>query len=225
MIINIAAAGPPQMMEMALFGRPSAELNAYIQHRNQEVDQRLQNMYGDAGRQFLQQSQQYYQTFSQSTGMKAAESMILSSASALDGNMSMNLLPLETYEQLQTAHHRYQNYLMANPVVRQLYLDGRVEGYSDTYQNIEGSAIGWDHHVYREVVSGMSRSSYDPSFDPFDETQAECWVTTTQDSLDGEEPPRFLEKVNVINAWNLQNAAVAENIDPCSIDNFPIRPK
>lgn len=222
MQINIAPPGPPQMMEMSLFGRASPELNAFLQQRSQEVSYRLQNNYGTAGTLFMQQSQQFYQDFAVSSGVKAAESMILSGAATISTNLSENLVPLETYEQLQAAHSRYQPYLMANPVVRSYYLEERLEGYSETYENREGNNIGWDQVAYREVVSGMNRSSYDFSYISEEEEE---WLTTTQDSLDGEPDLSFLEKVNVINAWHLQNKAIDENIDPTSVDGFKIREK
>ena len=221
MQIQIDPPGPPQMMEMSFFGRASPELTAYIQHRNQEVDYRLQN-FGEAGQRFMRQSEQFYQDFADRSGIKAAESMILSGVTVLTDNLAEILSPLETFEQLQEAHSRYQYYLMANPAIRTLYLQDRIEGYVDTYENREGDAVGLTSTPYREVINGMSRSSYDPDFPDDGEEQ---WVTTTQDTLDGEPEPSFLEKVNIINAWNLQNAALAENLDPTSIDGFEVRPE
>lgn len=221
MLINIAPAGPPQMMEMSLFGRASPELNAFLQHRSQEVSHRLQNNYGAAGALFLQQSQQFYQDYALSSGVKAAESMILSGLSTISTNLSENLIPLETYEQLQSAHCRYQPYLMANPVVRELYISQRIEGYSETYENTEGENTGFNQIAFREVVTGMDNLSYEI----VPEEKEEHWVTTTQDSLESDTELSFLEKVNILNAWQLQNKAVFEEKDPTSVDGFKIREK
>lgn len=221
MKINIAQPGPPQMMEMSLYSRPSTELQAYIQQRNNETAYRMQNLYGEEGKSFLQQAQQHYQTYADDTGVKAAQAIILTSSAAIS-DISENLVPLETFEQLQSAHLRYQNFLMANPLVRRYYLDGRAEGYSDTYNNFEGNAVGLDQTYYREVINGVGKSSYDETFDL---EKGEEWVTTTHDSLEGLEPLEFLEKVNIINAWNLQNLALSKDIDPTSIDGFNLRPE
>lgn len=220
MQINISQPGPPQMLELSMFGRMSPEMANLIQTRNNEVDYRLQHHYGSAGTTFIQQSNQFFQNYMETSGLKAAESMILSGAATIAFH-SDHLIPLETYEELQTAHVRYQVYLMANPAIRQLYFDNRIEGYSETYENHDGQVTGFQHDTFREVVNGMSRSSYDPNVP---EDFEEEWVTVCQDTLE-DNSLLFQEKVNIINAWGLQDQATFKGIDSTSIDGFNIRPK
>ena len=55
---------------------------------------------------------------------------------------------------LQQADDAMIPYLMAHPYTRQLYIDGRIEGYGDRYVDYEPGVIGPDHYDYRRVMSG-----------------------------------------------------------------------
>lgn len=219
MLINIAPPGPPQMMEMSIFGKPSFELNGFLQKRQEDLNNRLVASYGDAGLNFVNDTNRFYNDYVNSTGVKTAEQMILLGNSIAVNTHSNYMTPLETLDELLSANRTYQNYLMANPTVRTLYLEDLIEGYSDTYINHDATNLGFEQNDFREVVNSLSRSSYDESFDGDEE-----WITTTH-SEQLEEPLNFLEKVNVINAWRLQDSLVRDGKDPTSIDGFNIRAK
>ena len=48
-----------------------------------------------------------------------------------------------------------QRYIMANPIVRHMYHDQRLDGYSDTYVDTDPGVIGEKHYDYRRVMSGI----------------------------------------------------------------------
>ena len=218
MQISVGQPGPPGLMEMNVFGRPSEQSQQFVNNLNQQFlnDART---YGQTGMEFYNRSMQYFDNYASDSGLRMAETMI--DLGLVAGNTETTIAPIYDLEGLRTASVRYQEYLMANVPMRELYLQDRVEGYADTYFNYQGPAIGMDHDPYRMVISGVGRSAYDELPEGVDEE----YVTTCQDyDGDGIELSS-LEKFNIINAWGVQNAAIAKGMDPSSIDGFKIRKK
>lgn len=228
MQINLLPPGPPMMMEMSIFARPSVEMQQYINQHNQQLEYRMTNMYGEAGTRYLQQTNEAYKNYADTSGLLVAERLVEQTNTALSSNAG-HLTPLNTYEELQSAHLRYQDYLMANPAITTLFLQGRISGYSDTWVNTQGNAVGWQRDAYREIADGMGRSSFDPDFNAkeLDEHYTHC--STSEDMVDQDgnlfNRPSFYARINVLNAWHLQNQAIQENIDTTSVDGFEIRPE
>lgn len=62
---------------------------------------------------------------------------------------------LLTFNQLREANVTMQRWIMSHPEVRQLYLDGNLKGYPDTYINVSGETIGDSDYSYRRVMDGV----------------------------------------------------------------------
>jgi len=65
------------------------------------------------------------------------------------------IAPIDTLEDLQLASVMMQRWVMAQPTLRQAYLDQRVDGYNDTYVNVFGETTKEDHYDYRRVMNGV----------------------------------------------------------------------
>ena len=63
--------------------------------------------------------------------------------------------PLLTIRQLQGAQPLMQNWIMADPFIRQSWYDGRVEGYCDTYVDPEPKYIAHEQQAYRQLMQGV----------------------------------------------------------------------
>lgn len=219
MQIVIRPPAPAGYMETVMFARPTAEVNMFINQRNQELHNRLTQYYGAAGQEFLQSSQTFHEEFRKNAGLEAAEQIVLMSNNALASN-SGYLVPLQTVEELQGASGRYLTYLMANPNVTQLYYDNRIDGYGELFLDPEPKLVGENRNAYRAVVSGVGTSYY--NYD-HEEAENETWITYSNNESDEGMPLLSQEQYNVINAWKLQDLAIDDNIDPTSIDGFEIR--
>lgn len=216
MQISVGQPGPPGMMEMSVFGRPSMESQQFVTQLNQQFLNQA-GQYGAQGMEFFNRSMQYFDHYTDTSGIKMAETMIDLGLAA--GNTESAIVPIYDIEGLRKVSLRFQDYLMANPVVRELYLQDRVEGYVDTYYNYQGNAIGMNHDAYREVISGVNRGAYDELPEGVDEE----YVITCQDPMNDEAELSSLNKFTIINAWGVQNAAVHRGLDPSSVDGFKIR--
>ena len=222
MQVNILPPGPPALMEAMVFAAPPQQLQQYIYQRNQDLEHRLTTYYGEQGQTFLTQSNQFYQDYVKSSGMREAEVIAQQTVTALSSHSGV-IVPLETIEELQRAAGDHIRYLMANPQMTQLMLDNRIDGYAERWTNDEGNAIGFERDAYRIAVNNMGRSSYDPEWS---DTQEEQWNACSNSLSDeGQEGLSFQSQVNILRSWNIQNMALLKAIDPSSIDNFDVRPK
>lgn len=122
--------------------------------------------------------------------------------------------PLETIEELRSAEVIMQRYVLAQPDLRKLYNQQRIDGYSDTYVDVDRGCIGNNHYDYLRVMDGIAVFKED------DESDAPEWVVT-EVSLDEDRDTRRLmyeEQMFIIEkTWNAVTKAIASGDDPTDI--------
>ena len=218
MEIKSAPPGPASLFTMAAFGRPDENFLKQLQLRNQHTQQQLSQVYGFDATSFFKSSSSFFNMNTQLVGMKEAENLIMmgkvETSSALEYNV---FTPIRSEEDFVKANFVQRTYLMANPLVRQLFLDGVINGYKNNYTNNWGSSIGFEDPVFRQAVSGMSQSSYMELPDDVDEAYFEC----LDDPIEGLQPLTALEQSNLMQAWKLQAVLHAEGIDTTDPDLKP----
>ena len=98
---------------------------------------------------------------------------------------------LRTIGEVQHAPSSMIAMLMAEPTVRRMYHQQRVDGYSESYTDNQPGKVGEDHYDYRRVVNGV-----------FMEEEGE-WVATTyyEDLLPGTGELEFLDQVDILRTW------------------------
>ena len=62
---------------------------------------------------------------------------------------------LESIGRMQYAPNVMRRYVMACPELRTLYHQGRVEGYGESYIDLQPGMVGADHYDYRRVMNGV----------------------------------------------------------------------
>jgi hypothetical protein len=96
------------------------------------------------------------------------------------------------FQSLQNANLTMQRYIMANPTIRQPYIDQNCDGYSSSYVDIFKGQIGKDHYDYRRVTDGMLMSTEDGfEINYYDET-----LEVGDKELD------FVDKCRVLASWD-----------------------
>lgn len=210
MEIKSAPPGPASLFTMAAFGRPDASLMQQLHIRNQQTQQSLSQMYGFDASAFFNNSSSFFDMNSQLVGIKEAESLIsmgiVETASTMDYNV---FTPIKSEEDFTKANFVQRIYLMANPLVRELFLDKKINGYGKNYNNIWGSQLGFDDPVFRQAISGMSMSSYMDLPKDIDEAYWEC----LDDPIEGLPTLTAMEQSNIMQAWRLQSVLHSEGID------------
>lgn len=99
---------------------------------------------------------------------------------------------LTTVEAMQTARPTMQRWIMANPFVRNLYKQGRLTGYGDSYIDHKNQGVGVDHYDYRLVMNGIA---------VFDDENGWSATTYIDELQPGDTEPTFSEKLDIFRTW------------------------
>ena len=215
MIIQSAAPGPASLFSMAAFGRPDQQFQQQLQQINHQTQQNLRMNYGFDASAFYQSSNQFFQAFQDLAGIKQAEAIIsMGKAGSIVAIDSTFYTPIVKIEDFASANLVQQTYLMSNPIVRQMFLDKEIEAYNSTYVNHWGNNVGFEDPVYRQMVSGVSQSSYME----LDEDVDESYFETFDDAVSGLPEPTAIERSNMLQANRLLEVQLAEGINPLGIE-------
>lgn len=106
----------------------------------------------DQGRLYAQRSAQVFEQVSGWDVVRNARKAVQAVGSYIH---TTDILPLTTVEQLQTANPRMQRWIMADVDVRKFFNEGRIDGYSDMYVDIQPGAYGRDHYDWRCASHGI----------------------------------------------------------------------
>ncbi len=152
----------------------------------------------EAGERFFAGAQDLYERFNSSHAVRAvrAAGRALSNLWQLD-----EIRPLVDIGELQNAPPTMQRWIMAEPEVRRLYHQQRIDGYSHTYQDMQPGAIGEEHYDYRRVMDGMVVVD-----EVADEDGEYGWTATTylEELLPDDNDLDIVEQVDITDTW--QNA-------------------
>jgi DNA-binding transcriptional LysR family regulator len=162
----------------------------------------------DVGRKFLETSREIYEKINDAVAVRAAKAALRMSKGLFHPNA---IVPLETLDELRSAQPVMQRYIMAEPMLRSLYHQQRIDGYSDTYQDIQPGIIGEDHYDYRRVMTGNIQEEV--------RNGEEVWVA--RQYLDEIHPDDreldIQERHLVISAWDLAKKFLQTKQDPTNI--------
>lgn len=161
----------------------------------------------DIGRKFYDASLNAYTELANSFAVKAAKAMIRKIKNVFQPD---KILDLETYEELQMAPALMQRYIMANPVIRELYHQQRIDGYSETYTDIHPNVIGEEHYDYRRVMNGAVR------FEPGEDGEESNFVFRNylDDLVEGDRELTADERADLLGIWELAELYANAGVDP-----------
>lgn len=130
-----------------------ARSDALIQELKNHIS--IQNpMLTEQGRLYAQQATQVFEEVSGWDAVRAARKAV----AAVEGYVQSNqIVALTTTEELQVAPPRMQRWVMCEPTTREFYQEGRIDGYSDSYVDIQPSVKGADHYDWTLATSGLVR--------------------------------------------------------------------
>ena len=114
------------------------------------------------------------------------------------------IIPLTQLDELQTASFQMQRWIMAEPTIRQTYLNQQIDGYSDTYVNVFGKAVGEDHYDYCRVMDGVVL--------PNNETHYVKFYANSEDSMD--QILTHFDKCDILDTWDFAKWYLDLGLDP-----------
>ena len=161
----------------------------------------------DYGRTFYEKSAEVFYNAVGSDAMRYASSVLRKVNNMFQRDEIRSLWELSDVQQ---APMSMQRYLMANPAVRTLYHDQRVDGYQDTYIDVQPNVIGFDHDDWRLATNGMVR---------FDDPDSDTHISYHYDVMPvGQVELHPDQKHDIASAWDLIEGAlkIAGGDDPVS---------
>lgn len=157
-----------------------------------------------AAQNFFQQAQTLYSMVSSSDAMMLMRNM----KAKAENTWAFDIVPIRNVAELQTANPYMQRWIMAQPDLRQRYLNQEVEGYGESYVNHHGDTFGEAHYDYRRVMDGVMT---------YDDTQYgfKHYMEATPPE---ERELTLFEKVDILRTWQtVQQALDDQEEDPTSV--------
>jgi hypothetical protein len=188
------------LMDICAGGHLGQETVQWLGERSETMRSTLSG----AAAQFFDQARSLYSMINVNDAIQALRNLTVKKDNVWNTN---TILALSTIEQLQTANPIMQRFIMAEPRLRQMYLNNEVEGYSDTHVNLHGDRIGANHYDYRRVMDEVVIVTDDAmEYNHYYESLAE-----------GDGELTLHEKVDILKTWNMvqQMLDVADE-DPTS---------
>lgn len=165
------------------------------------------NTFGDFGQRFVQGAQDLYERFNGERALEIARAALNQVSGIFQSDIIRNVRGLTSF---QIATPVMQRWIMANPVVRELYHAQRCDGYSDSYEDNAPGVIGEKHRDWREVMNGMVQFTDD------------SWYTNQYAELApfDEESMPVDDQFRVTNTWHELEQILFKGLkDPTSVWN------
>lgn len=175
-----------------------------MQYFQQEINNISQTL-TDAGKGFFSNVRELYNDINNSETLRLARSAIQSAVTLFKPD---TIMPLISIEQFQTASLQMQRWIMANPVVRERYHAQKIDGYSDSYVDMQPGLSGENQYDYRRVMDCVVQEDQDDSW----------FVKYYLDDLhEGDKELTPDEKSDILRTWDLAELFIrAGDRDPTS---------
>lgn len=189
------------LMDIAAGGHMDTQTTSWLADRSSALRESM----GSAALNWFNTAKSFVQIIDTSSAIQAFRNITSKQESVWNTN---NIHQCFTIEQLQTANPVQQRYIMAEPRLRDMYLNNSVEGYGDSYINHQGDAVGIKQYDYRRVTDGIMLEQPDETFE----------VNVFHEIVpDGDKELTLHQKVDILRNWNLVNVALdAAEMDPTS---------
>lgn len=159
----------------------------------------------DYARSFYSEVGNIVDKFTNSDAVRSVRNALKSAASLFNNDI---IKPLYEMEEFQTATVRMQRWIMANPVVRQSFIEQKCDGFSDSYVDIYPGKIKETHYDYRRVMDGVVE---------FDEEDNDFYKHFYEDLVEGDKELSSYEKRDILQTWEIVEAYMKKGAqDPTS---------
>lgn len=118
-----------------------------------------------------------------------------------------SILALADLESIQTANVRMQRWIMADIDVRKFFNDGRVDGFSETYIDIQPGMIGRDHYDYRCATHGIVIAKEKDESIRYEVTQYQMPLASWDEALSTR------NRTDISRTWQVTRSLLLEGAD------------
>lgn len=183
---------------------------AMLQYMREQANM-LSNYIAQTGNTFVQGALQTYENFYSDEALRHARAAL----SKVKGLFRPDaIMELESIYDVQQAGPLMQRYVMAEPTLRQMYHDGRCNGYQGTYVDPFPGQIGDSDYNYRRVMNGLLVET--PATEEAPDGDSE-FVIYVEELMDGDRELELHEQVAITSTWERIRYSLANSmIDPTS---------
>lgn len=183
--------GGTATFDASFYGAPTQSGMQFLREQLTNISQNLT----DAGRAFYQSVQSSIDNFN----FDYAARMARAAGRAVMNMWTMDVIqPLTTIGELQHAPPVMQRWVMAEPSIRKLYNQGRADGYSESYKDLDPGHVGEQHYDYRRATDGYLFVDQEP-----DAEGNVGWQATTyfDQLLPTDEDLSFQDQIDIQTTW------------------------
>lgn len=168
-------------------GRMNSNNIDYIERSSRKLSTRL----SESARRFYDRvEEEVYKRYDHSEAVRLARAAARRVANIWQRD---GIYYLEDIGAIQNAKPDMQRAIMADPVVRRRYHRQEIDGYSETYTDLEPGKVGVNHYDYRQITNGIF----------MDEDDGELNATTYYEDLrEGDSDYDPLEQVDILRQWD-----------------------
>lgn len=164
----------------------------------------LSSQLTESGKAFFAGAKEVFEQLSGSQAMRLARAAARKVRSLWNCDEIQRILEIGV---MQHAPPTMQRWIMAEPTVRKMYQEQRVDGYGETYQDMHKGDIGENHYDYRRVMNGIVVEDEHGNFT----------APTFFDELLDEPELTIEEQVDILDTWTALKAFLRKgNEDPTS---------
>lgn len=204
--------GGAAMFDALMYGRPTHEMTTFLNRQFENMSQTLT----EAGVRFYQQTQEVIE---QATNDYASRMVRAAGRAISNFWLQDRIQTLTEIGQLQHAPPVMQRWIMAEPELRRMYQDQRVEGYSDSYIDLQPGVVGPAHVDYRAVTNGVIFLDQEPD----EEGHIGHTATTYLNGLLPDHDLSLAEQMDIQATWKAVRSRIATGgEDPTSRFNADI---
>jgi hypothetical protein len=177
------------------------EQNPLVREYEASKFQHYKETLSDAGRRFMDSARQLWDQ----ARTWDAEHLVRKALRAASGVFHLNVVTyLGNIYALRTAQPTMQRFIMAQPDIRKAYHRQLIDGYSDSYVDVQPNVIGVRHYDYRRVMDGILCDGEDGLY----------WDEFYDDLHTGDRDLTLMEKSDILETWELAKYYYSRGIDP-----------
>lgn len=195
-------------MGSVLFGQPTQSTVNFFEQVKERISQKAHVFKDD----FIQTSNEIFDSVYSARALELTRAAINKAGALFDADI---IKQLHTLSEFQVAKPTMIRNIMANPLVREKFIDGRCEGYGkDLYFDNQPGVVGENHYDYRRIMDGVVRH---------DEETGETFVRHyTEELREGDEPLSAGQKFDILKSWTnveyLMSLAAKDPTSPWNSD-------
>lgn len=168
------------------------------------------HMLNEQGQNFFQNTRSLFERISESRSMRTVKA----AQRAVGGLWQTNdIRHLTSIGDFQWAPEKMRRWIMAEPTVRKLFHQQRVEGYQGVYRDPFPDDVGEDHYDYRRATNGFVFVNEDVNDDEPEWTA----VTYYDDLMENDRELETSEQADIVHSWaNVRELIQQGDDDPTS---------